>query len=153
MFVFRKIWRPLFSSNIHFEIRPFSLLPTIYENIWPIFLKKYVMYEMPNIKTMQQDDITSPKISYHTARSLTNVTTLYMKITILQDPLQMSPHHIWRWPYCKIPYKCHHTIYADDHTARSLTNVTTPYMKMTIPQDPLQMSPHHICRWPYCKIP
>ena len=76
-----------------------------------------------------------------------------MKMTILQDPLQMSPHHIWRWAYCKIPYKCHHTIYENDHTARSLTNVTTPYMQMTIVQDPLQMSLHHIWRWPYCKIP
>ena len=28
MFVFRKIWRALFSSNTHFEIRPFALLPT-----------------------------------------------------------------------------------------------------------------------------
>ena len=76
-----------------------------------------------------------------------------MEMSILQDPLQMSPHHIWKWPYCKIPYKCHHTLYADDHSARSLTNVTTPYMKMTILQDPLQMSPNHTWRWPYCKIP
>ena len=30
MFVFRKIWRILFSLNIRFEIRPFALLPTIY---------------------------------------------------------------------------------------------------------------------------
>ena len=28
MFVFRKIWRALFSSNTRFEIRPFALLPT-----------------------------------------------------------------------------------------------------------------------------
>ena len=76
-----------------------------------------------------------------------------MEMSILQDPLQMSPHHIWKWPYCKIPYKCHHTLYADDHSARSLTNVTTPYMKMTILQDPLQMSPNHTWRWPHCKIP
>ena len=30
MFVFRKIWRALFSCNARFEIRPFDLLPTIY---------------------------------------------------------------------------------------------------------------------------
>ena len=29
MFVFRKIWRALFSWNTDFEIRPFALLPTI----------------------------------------------------------------------------------------------------------------------------
>ena len=28
MFVFRKIWHALFSCNIRFEIRPFTLLPT-----------------------------------------------------------------------------------------------------------------------------
>ena len=28
MFVFRKIWRALFSCNTRFEIRPFILLPT-----------------------------------------------------------------------------------------------------------------------------
>ena len=28
MFVFRKIWRALFSWNTRFEIRPFVLLPT-----------------------------------------------------------------------------------------------------------------------------
>ena len=28
MFVFRKIWRALFSSNNRFEIPPFALLPT-----------------------------------------------------------------------------------------------------------------------------
>ena len=28
MFVFRKIWRALFSSNTRFEIRPFALLST-----------------------------------------------------------------------------------------------------------------------------
>ena len=28
MFVFRKIWRALFSWNVRFEIRPFALLPT-----------------------------------------------------------------------------------------------------------------------------
>ena len=28
MFVFRKIWRALFSCNTRFEIRPFALLPT-----------------------------------------------------------------------------------------------------------------------------
>ena len=28
MFVFRKIWRALFSWNTHFEIRPIALLPT-----------------------------------------------------------------------------------------------------------------------------
>ena len=28
MFVFRKIWRVLFSCNTHFEIRPFASLPT-----------------------------------------------------------------------------------------------------------------------------
>ena len=28
MFVFRKIWRALFSWNTRFEIRPFALLPT-----------------------------------------------------------------------------------------------------------------------------
>ena len=28
IFVFRKIWRALFSRNTHFEIRPFVLLPT-----------------------------------------------------------------------------------------------------------------------------
>ena len=30
MFVFRKIWRALFSWNTRSEIRPFALLPTIY---------------------------------------------------------------------------------------------------------------------------
>ena len=29
MFIFRKIWRALFSCNTRFEIRPFALLPTI----------------------------------------------------------------------------------------------------------------------------
>ena len=29
MFVFRKIWRALFSGNTRFEICPFTLLPTI----------------------------------------------------------------------------------------------------------------------------
>ena len=28
MFIFRKIWRALFSGNLHLEIRPFVLLPT-----------------------------------------------------------------------------------------------------------------------------
>ena len=31
MFVFREIWRALFSWNIRFEIRPFALLPTTLE--------------------------------------------------------------------------------------------------------------------------
>ena len=30
MFVFREIWRALFSRNARFEIRPFALLPTIW---------------------------------------------------------------------------------------------------------------------------
>ena len=30
MFVFRKVWRALFSWNTHFGIRPFALLPTSY---------------------------------------------------------------------------------------------------------------------------
>ena len=29
MFVFRKIWLALFSCNIRFELRPFTLLPVI----------------------------------------------------------------------------------------------------------------------------
>ena len=32
MFVFRKIWRAMFSCNTHFETRPFALLPTNYGN-------------------------------------------------------------------------------------------------------------------------
>ena len=31
MFVFRKIWRALFSCYLRFEIRPFALSPTIYQ--------------------------------------------------------------------------------------------------------------------------
>ena len=31
MFVFRKIWRALFSRNTRFEIRPFALLSTIWK--------------------------------------------------------------------------------------------------------------------------
>ena len=31
MFVFRKIWRALFSCNTRFEIRPFTLLPMGYD--------------------------------------------------------------------------------------------------------------------------
>ena len=30
IFLFRKIWRALFSCNSHFEIRPLTLLPTNY---------------------------------------------------------------------------------------------------------------------------
>ena len=33
MFVFRKIWRGLLSCYFHFEIRPFTLLPTHYRHI------------------------------------------------------------------------------------------------------------------------
>ena len=33
MFVFRKIWRALFFWNTRFEIRPFALLPAIYQLI------------------------------------------------------------------------------------------------------------------------
>ena len=32
-FVFRKIWRAFLSFNICFKIRPFALLPTIYEEV------------------------------------------------------------------------------------------------------------------------
>ena len=34
MFIFRKIWRTLFSCNTRFEIRPFALLPANYQHIW-----------------------------------------------------------------------------------------------------------------------
>ena len=34
MFVFREIWRALFSYNTRFEIRPLTLLPT---NLRPLF--------------------------------------------------------------------------------------------------------------------
>ena len=33
IFVFRKIWRALFSLNIHSEIRPFNLLPATWITI------------------------------------------------------------------------------------------------------------------------
>ena len=39
MFVFRKIWRALFSWNTGFEIRPFALLPMILYNSWFSTLK------------------------------------------------------------------------------------------------------------------
>ena len=34
MFVFRKIWRALFSWNTRFEIRPFALSLTIYKRFF-----------------------------------------------------------------------------------------------------------------------
>ena len=40
MFVFRKIWRALFSTNVCFEIRPFALLSTKYKQIFQRNLKK-----------------------------------------------------------------------------------------------------------------
>ena len=36
MFVFRKIWRALFSWNSRFKIRPFALLPTNRGLVWSI---------------------------------------------------------------------------------------------------------------------
>ena len=41
MFVFRKIWRALFSWNTHFEIRPFALLLTIYCSKLILLLKLF----------------------------------------------------------------------------------------------------------------
>ena len=35
MFLFRKIWRVLFSCNTRFEIRPFTVLPTSKELVFP----------------------------------------------------------------------------------------------------------------------
>ena len=35
MLVIRKIWRPLFSSNTRFEIRPFALLLTEFSFLCP----------------------------------------------------------------------------------------------------------------------
>ena len=45
MFVFRKIWRALFSLNIHFEILPFALLPKNW--VWSY---KYVLWALPEEK-------------------------------------------------------------------------------------------------------
>ena len=42
MFVFRKIWRALFSWNTRFEIRPFALSPT---NYYSQFLKSAEVME------------------------------------------------------------------------------------------------------------
>ena len=49
MFVFRKIWRALFSSNTRFDIRPFALLPTILINVFFDFytvnvIRKYMSH-------------------------------------------------------------------------------------------------------------
>ena len=40
MFVFRKIWRALFSSYLRFEIRPFALSPTSCYNCVSIICQK-----------------------------------------------------------------------------------------------------------------
>ena len=58
-----------------------TFLAKIYENIWQIFLKKYATYKMSNIKSIQQADITFPKVSSSTVRYITNIITPY----------------IWRW--------------------------------------------------------
>ena len=50
MFVFREIWRALFSRNPRFEIRLFAPLPTVYFNCGKILkdvLKGLVRYHFP----------------------------------------------------------------------------------------------------------
>ena len=44
MFVFRKIWRALFSRNTRFEIRPFALLPTYYGRLIYNMVPDYINY-------------------------------------------------------------------------------------------------------------
>ena len=149
MFVFRKNLASFVFFKHPFWDSPFFLITddiwkhmtNISEKVCDVWNAKY-KNDVTRWHHLSKNQLPYCKVPYkchhtiyeddHTARSLTNVTTPYMQMTILQDALQMSPHHICRWPYCKIPYKCHHTIYADDHTARCLTNVTTPYMQMTI---------------------
>ena len=47
MFVFRKIWRALFSWNTHFEIRPFILLPTKYDDVdYCSIQRKFFLYNL-----------------------------------------------------------------------------------------------------------
>ena len=48
MFIFQKFWRGLFSCNTHFEIRPFPLLPTIYQTTspWQLFWICYLSIQI-----------------------------------------------------------------------------------------------------------
>ena len=45
MFVFRKIWRALFSRNTRFEIRSFALLQTNYEGHLDLTIKQFGLLE------------------------------------------------------------------------------------------------------------
>ena len=67
MFVFRKFWRALLSSNTRFEIRPFALLPTILENKGkrkPVFSNilrgwfvSFASLEIMDTKDQKQEDM------------------------------------------------------------------------------------------------
>ena len=88
MFVFRKIWRALFSRNPRFEIRPFVLLPTKQdsENIlnkfsgendrmWGNFYKVtriFLIWLKPTIEILEQHSVISLLLTlntYHTYSS------------------------------------------------------------------------------------
>ena len=52
MFVFRKIWRALFSCNTRFEIRPFAILPTIWFNVNSIHVNSIHFKPMKTAKNL-----------------------------------------------------------------------------------------------------
>ena len=56
MFVFRKIWRALFSCNTRFEIRPFALLPPILWTTFPLNIDVIlcaIWYHLHNLKNVR----------------------------------------------------------------------------------------------------
>ena len=61
-FVFRKIWRALFSWNTRFELRIFALLPTkcnsinqIFPNIFPCFRSRHIHFHIKKNKSYEFD--------------------------------------------------------------------------------------------------
>ena len=51
MFVFREIWRALFSWNTSFEIRPFALLPTNFakRNLQDLLNLEFILENLWNL--------------------------------------------------------------------------------------------------------
>ena len=63
MFVFRKIWRALFSCNALFKIRPFDLLPTNYQIIWDVLIS--ILAKTKTFERFTVSHHTTSAISHH----------------------------------------------------------------------------------------
>ena len=73
MFVFRGIWRVLFSCNTRFEIRPFALLPTLCSILINLFIYLFIIPSHSFIFTIISDFFITTLILFSNLRDLNEI--------------------------------------------------------------------------------